>query len=240
MRLLPSGRSLLVAFAIAAVGAGAYTGARETSVFAVTTIEVNGASPALTSEVLGALRSLRGESLVVVDASSVERRLEGLAWVAGTRHDRAFPNTLRVWVEPERPVAVLRRGADSWLVSANGRVLEAVERGAQPRLARVWLPPSSAPRIGSRAPKDAAPAVAALAPAAGLPFLERVRFARVADDDVTLVLRSGVEVRLGDPVRVPLKLEIARRLLPAVAFPGYVDLSVPERPVVGGNPQVEG
>jgi len=239
-RLAPSGSSLLVAFLLLALGAGGYLAARETSMFAVTSIDVAGARQPLAGDVRDALRPLRGESLVVVGRDAIETHLAQLPWVAGFRYDRAFPHTLRVWIEPERPVAVLRRGADAWLVSARGRVLQTAARTGHPRLPRVWLPASSSPRVGEAAPAEARPAVAALAPAAGLPFLRRVRAAKVGERAVTLVLRSGVEVRLGEPVDVPLKLDIARRLLPAVTAPAYLDLSVPARPVLGGNPQVEG
>ena len=239
-RFAPSGRSLLVAFLILALGAGGYAAARETSMFAVTAIDVVGARQPLAGDVRAALRPLGGESLAVLDRDAIEARLAPLAWVAGFRYDRAFPHTLRVWIEPERPVAVLRRGADAWLVSARGRVLQSAARTGHPRLPRVWLPASAQPRVGRTAPAEARPAVNALAPAAGLPFLRRVRAAKVGERAVTLVLRSGVEVRLGEPVDIPLKLDIARRLLPSVAAPAYLDLSVPERPVVGGNPQVEG
>lgn len=239
-RFLPSARSVLVAVLIAALGAGAYIGARETTVFAVTKIEVGGAPEPISRDVRRALAPLRGSSLVVVDRAELERRVADLAWVAGLRYDRAFPHTLRVWIETERALAVLRRGARSWLVSARGRVLQPVDRASHRRLPRIWLGADGAPRVGARVPEQASAAVAALAPAAGLPFLERVLFVRVGEQTVTLVLRSGVEVRLGEPSDVRLKVEIARRILPSVVSPGYVDLSVPERPVVGGNPQVEG
>ena len=37
-------------------------------------------------------------------------------------YDRAFPRTARVVVSAERPAAVLRRGAQAWLVTERGRV----------------------------------------------------------------------------------------------------------------------
>ena len=47
LRLLPSGRALLVATALVLIAAGLYGLARGTSMFAVRTVEVQGASPAL-------------------------------------------------------------------------------------------------------------------------------------------------------------------------------------------------
>ena len=52
-----------------------------------------------------------------------------------------------------------------------------------------------------------------------------------------------MQVRLGDAGDLRLKLAIAKRILRVVggtAATGYVDVSVPERPVANSNPQVEG
>jgi hypothetical protein len=53
---------------------------------------------------------------------------------------------------------------------------------------------------------------------------------------LTLVLRSGTEVRLGDGFERLLKLTIAREILPSLAgSAGYVDVSVPARPVASST-----
>ena len=239
-RLAPSGRSLLVAFALLALAAGGYAAARQTSLFAVRSLEVEGASPAVARQVREVLEPLRGKSLVAVDGADVADRLTALPWVESVRLDRSFPHTLRVAVTPEQPVAVLRRGAEAWLVSASGRVLEEGGARERTRLPRIWLPASAEPLVGGRVQDGAAVAVAALAPAAGTPFLARVRFVRQGEETLTLVLRSGIEVRLGDTSELLLKLEIARAILSGLVAPGYLDLSVPDRPVLLGNSQVEG
>jgi cell division protein FtsQ len=226
--------------ALVAIAAGAYAGTRETSIFAVEAVEVTGASPRVEREVRAALLPLRGRSLVALGQPAIADRVAKLPWVASMTYDRAFPHTLRVTVRQERPLAVLRRGADAWLVAASGRVLQPVARRARPRLPRIWLAASTAPRTGAPIGGDAARAVAALAPVAGTPFLRHVRFVRQGEETLTLVLRSGLELRLGDASDLHLKLEIARRLLRTLAPPGYLDLSVPDRPVAATNPQVEG
>jgi hypothetical protein len=59
---------------------------------------------------------------------------------------------------------------------------------------------------------------------------------RAGGQELTLVLRSGVEVRLGDLSDRLLKLTVAARILPSVEGPdGYVDVSVPERPVASAT-----
>jgi len=59
---------------------------------------------------------------------------------------------------------------------------------------------------------------------------------RARERDLTFLLASGLELRLGDLRAVPLKLTIASRVLPSLLAQGgyvYLDVSVPERPVAG-------
>ena len=92
-----------------------------TPVFAVERVDVRGAPPELAREVTAATRDLVGQSLVAIDADEVEGTLRALPAVAGVSVDRAFPHTLVVKVAPERPVAVVRRGDSSWLVTGAGQ-----------------------------------------------------------------------------------------------------------------------
>jgi hypothetical protein len=63
---------------------------------------------------------------------------------------------------------------------------------------------------------------------------------KIEDGQITYVLRGGLEVRAGSAVDLPLKLTIARRILGQMPVSGYLDVSVPERPVGGSNPQLSG
>ena len=84
-------------------------------------------------------------------------------------------------------------------------------------------------------------AVAAVAPLAGSRFPGRVSSVTATPEALTLRLRSGLEIRLGDAVDVPLKLAVAARVIPLLeAGTAYLDVAVPERPVAGTlNSQVE-
>ena len=82
--------------------------------------------------------------------------------------------------------------------------------------------------------------VAAVAPLRPLQVGADVRQVLTADGELTLVLASGTELRLGDSGDVRLKLSIAKQLIPLTSGAAYVDVSVPERPVAGYNPQVAG
>jgi cell division protein FtsQ len=237
-RFLPSGRSLLVGFGLVALAVGSYVGARETSAFAVQDVEVSGTRPRVARRVEQALAPLEGRSLLSVNAAAIDGRLEGLPDVKLVSYDRAFPHTARIVVWAERPVAVLRRGSGAWLVSERGRILRRLDDAPASRLPRIWVAESSVPGEGAVLADDEA-----LQPALALGgvlsfdrhFFGGVSQARELEGNLVLVLRSGTEVRLGGGDDLALKLAVARRVLGLVE-PGaeYVDVSVPERPVVLG------
>ena len=111
-RIAPSGRSLLVGFALLALGAGGYFAARDTSLFAVRRLVVVGGTPHTQAEVRAALAGELGRSLLRVNGDEIDRRMASTADVLSVSFDRAFPHTLRVRVHPERAVLLLRRGAE--------------------------------------------------------------------------------------------------------------------------------
>jgi cell division protein FtsQ len=234
LRALPSGRSLLVGFAIVLGAAGLYWLARSTPMFAVQQIEVDGAPPAVAAHVRAALAPIEGQSLLTLNTGDVERRLARLPDVAAAGYDRNFPHTLRLTVRPEHPVAVARRGTKAWLVAASTRTIAEVPLRTSPGLPRIWLAHSGDPQVGGPlADRFALRAVRALAFARTAKFGWRVRMVRVRERDLTFVLASGLELRLGDLRAIPLKLAIARRIVPGLRGYLYLDVSVPARPVAG-------
>jgi POTRA domain, FtsQ-type len=246
LRFAPSGRSLATGVAVVLIAIGLYGLARETSMFAVHAIEVDGAPPAVAAQVRAVLRSFEGRSLVAVDVARVEQRVGGLPAVRGSAVDRDFPHTLRIRVEPELPVAVLRRGAEAWLVSARGRVIETIPQGTQRALPRIWLPLRTGIEVGSLLEDEPGGLAArSLAAFVGSGFPTRIAFVRALNGQLTLGLRGGLEIRLGAPLDLRLKIAIAHGILPTLALPAaggpdYLDLTVPERPVAGRNSQPEG
>lgn len=241
-RIAPSGRSLLTGLLILVVSVGLYAAARGTSAFAVRQIAVEGASPDVAAEVRKALAPAVGQSLLALDLSDLAQRAGTVPMVAGATFDRGYPHTLRIQIVPELPVAVLRQGASSWLAAASGRVVADLDRGARPLLPRVWLPRDVDVRLGEPVGGLQRRAVATVAPLATRPLPARVTAVVASRDELTLRLRNGIELRLGDAVDLAVKLEVARRILPSLeAGPGYLDVSVPDRPVAGQtlNSQVE-
>jgi cell division protein FtsQ len=238
-------RSLGIVAAAAVVAALAYAGTSGLTLFAVSEIEVTGAPPDVAREVRATVAPFAGTSLARLDGEEVIRRVEALPSVRAVEYDREFPATLRLVVHAERPTAVVRFGDDAWLVSERGRVLRALPGSRPSRLPRIWVAQLSAPRDGAildvaeaLRPALALGAVLAADPA----FIASVREARMRESEIDLVLRSGTELRLGSPDDLTLKIAVAQAVLKATPHPGegYIDVSVPVRPVTDVESQVSG
>lgn len=231
-RVVPSGRSLLLAFGLVAGVFVAYWGAYASPAFDVETIEIQGAPPAVAREVEVATKDAVGTSLLTIDAGEVEGTVRSLPSVAGASVDRAFPHTLVIKVAAERAVAVVRRGHSAWLVTGPGKVIREIEIGADRALPRLWLKRGIAVRVGGHLPAGFAVATRALAAVHDVRLPRRVKAVRSTGADMTLVLRRGPEIRLGEPTDLLLKLAVAAQVFPLLERGTvYLDVSVPERPV---------
>jgi cell division septal protein FtsQ len=237
---LPSGRSLALGFGLLAAALLLFVGARETAVFSVRSVDVVTEPRGHSKVVQRALEPIHGTSLLKVDEATIARRLERLPHVHLLGFDRSFPNGLRVEVSVERPVAVLRRGDENWLVSGRGRVLRKLERRLRRPLPVVWVPRAFEPEIGALLRADQpARAVAALAEASErMPrFARMIWYVKTGDEGLTIVLRDDMELRLGNATELALKLRVAQQVLIAVRSTGspatYIDVAVPDRPVAG-------
>jgi cell division protein FtsQ len=235
----------LLVVGLLALAAALYLAARETSVFAVRTIEVTGSPPDVTQAAREALEPFVGESLVALDLAEVEERLRALPAVQTATVDRDFPSTLRVRVRPERAIAVARRSESAWLVAGTGRVMRQVNPGASSELPRVWLAPQGPePKPGEALVVDQGGAAVAALAVVPPEFPATVRAARGTPNDVILRLGSGTELRLGTAQDLRLKLRVAATVLESLSRAAreglaYLDVSIPTRPVGGEKSKVE-
>jgi cell division protein FtsQ len=232
----------VVASVVAAFGL-LYLGARETSVFALEDLEISGVSSSVRRSVEAAARPYVGESLVALDREELRRQLESLPTVRSVQMDRAFPHTLRIAVVPERPLAVVRRGPDAWLVSEHGRVMRELDRGHRTLGTNVWTGADTSLAVGGTVADDELLTVLEALRRVPDAFPARVSIARMEDEELTLVLASGSELRLGEPRALPLKLAVAGRVLSSLSAEeraelGYLDVTVPALPVGGDKSQL--
>jgi cell division protein FtsQ len=237
--LVPSGRTIALLFAGLGMAVGLYLLARESSLFAVRSVEVEGAPPALTGKIDTVIAPFRGRSLVGLDRPAIERAVLGIPEVRTVEIDRDFPNTLRVFVGREFPVAILRRGAEAWLIAASNKVVRPFPLGQSIGFPRIWVPASVAVAQGEPIDdpgvKTAIDLLASLGRAGhGL----RLTNVIASNGNLTLVTSSGIELRLGDASQAALKLAVVEKILPNLGPPpagsvAYLDVSVPSRPVSG-------
>jgi cell division protein FtsQ len=241
-RLVPSNSSIFVGLGLCVLAAASYGIARVSPLFAIRAIEVSGAPPAVRARVQLALAPLEGRSLVGFRREDLDRRIATLPDVVGATYDRAFPNTLRVFVRPEIGLLVLRRGDESWLVSTRARVVLPLRKGDRAGLARVWVTRDTDVEVGDTLADTGTRRAVRVLAAAATELPGTVRAVRIDGRDTTLLLRSGLELRLGREHDIRLKLAVAAAILPQLgAESSYLDVAVPDRPVAGSEsqPQVQ-
>lgn len=227
---------------IAAAGL-AYVAAHETSLFAARAVVVTGATPNVRAEVEKALAPFLRQSLVATDPDVLERKVGELPGVVAATVDRDFPHTLRVAVRPERAVAVIREGGDAWLVSARARVIAKIDPREEDSLPRIWLAGPGGHTPGTYLLPDEGGALITALARVPSPFPMGVEAARGTPDDLVLVLRGKTELRLGEARSLKLKMDVAAAVLRSLGIAqrrdlGYLDVSVPGRPVGAPKSQV--
>jgi cell division protein FtsQ len=245
---VPWRQLVLGVVATAALLALLYLAARETPVFAVRHIEVTGGSAPVRRAVENAARSVEGTSLVGLDGHALVEELEALPAVGSVEYDRDFPDTLRIFVRPEVPLAVVRFGESRWVVSERGRILRGYVADPMERYPRFRLPERPNVVPGSFVTDSSAKLILGALAVVPRRFPARIEQVRLADGRLTMELRApwgALELRLGEPVDLQVKLAVAALLIRSFSADyrsqvAYLDVTVPERSVAGTNPQVKG
>ncbi len=219
---------------------GGYQVLKASSVFAVRSVDVRGGPPALDAQVRQLLmRSSGGRNLLSVDASSLERTVEGMPYVRSVTVDRAFPNALSVTLVPYHPAVAAAVGGSTYLVASDGRVLSVAAK-QPPHLAAVVLPGASKLTVGTTARDPNLQAALAVLTAAPPQFGRRLgAITRIysGGGSLTAVIGRHLKIKLGVPTQLALKLRVAARVLSAQGANrsrlAYVDVSAPLRVAQG-------
>jgi cell division septal protein FtsQ len=240
---VPWRQLVLGVLATAALLALLYFAARETPVFAVRHIEVSGGSASVRRAVENAASSADGTSLVGLDGDALVDELEALPAVRSASYDRAFPSTLRIFVQPEAPLAVVRLGKGRWVVSERGRIIRGYVADPMERYPRFRLPERPNVVPGSFVTDFSAKVILRALAVVPNRFPARIDQVRLEGGRLTMRLRApwgAPELRLGEPVDLQVKLAVAALLIRSFSADyrtqvAYLDVSVPERSVAGAT-----
>ena len=178
-----------------------------TPLFALAAVQVEGTRALDRDEVLAAAAVRPGEPYLGLDLQAIRRRVEALPRVAAARVVRDYPASLRIVVSERTPVASVRRRMVSWLVAADGTVLEVTRQppAGLPQVGSVPLPADVHP--GSRLPPGN-PLANALAALGGMRPDLRAQVVAVharSLDGLEFGLRDGTRVLYGLAVEQPAK-----------------------------------
>jgi cell division protein FtsQ len=178
-----------------------------TPLFGLAAVHVEGISALDRNDVLAAAAVPPGEPYLGLDLEAIRHRVEALPRVAAARVVRDYPASLRIVVTERTPVASVRRRTVSWLVAADGTVLESASRppAGLPQVGSVPLPADVHP--GSRLPPGN-PLANALAALGGMRPELRAQVVAVharSLDGLEFGLRDGTRVLYGLAAEQPAK-----------------------------------
>ncbi len=228
-------RLILVGLILIALLAAYMLWFRTSSFVAVEEVRITGAEQA--PEVDAALRAAAdGQSTLHVDLGSLQAAVADDPLVKGITVDTEVPHTMLIDVEVRTPVAYL--GAEDAVVAADGVILD--RTGDRPEgVPGIEIKGDKSGLVSGAAVSGDALEVARVIGAAPGPLAAEVNEGRLSGDyGVTVDFGPGIELRFGDSVGADLKWKAVAAVLadPKFTGAGYLDLSVPDRPVAGGIP----
>jgi cell division protein FtsQ len=154
--------------------------------FGVDEVSVTGHRFTADSDIFDALDLPNVKTMIALDPSRVQARLQRLPWVASATISRIYPGRAHVQVTEREAFALWVRETNAMLIDSAGRTLSAVNPDDAPSL----------PRIAGEGAPDAAPAL--LATLAHFPAIASrlILSQRVTSRRWALVLTNGVQLEL--------------------------------------------
>lgn len=127
------GRVALLVVAVAGVILGGARWITTSPRFAVTAIDVRGASRVPIARILGAAAITPGANLWTIDSRGVITRIEGMPEIRRADVVRELPNRVTIIVEERRPFTLVHAGRLHWM-DEDGRVLGEEARAVAPEV----------------------------------------------------------------------------------------------------------
>jgi cell division protein FtsQ len=225
--------ALLVLGLGAALAAGYFFYLRDSSLVAVTKVEVEGVRSGDRGRIVAALEAAAREMTTLhVQAAELEAAVAGFPTVESVTADASFPHGLRIEVAERPPALVAQAGGREVPIAADGTLLAGVSAASELDLPVLEL--GELPQSGKLAGEPLEQAlVAGAAPDELRPLIEDVEYAE--DFGVVLAMKGGIPIRFGPGARAEAKWAAAAAVLadPKLQSLGYVDVRVPERPAAG-------
>jgi cell division protein FtsQ len=218
----------------AAAAAGYFLWLRDSSLVAVTDVEVAGVTSGDRAGIVAKLTAVAEQQTTLhADAAEIEGAAAAFPTVESVSVDPNFPHGMRIEVTERPPELVIESGGEQVPVAADGTLLAGVpvEDGDDLPVLEVGEIPGGETLSGD--PLQQALIVGA-APEPLRPLIEKIDFAD--DYGVELTLRGGIPIRFGSGSRAAEKWASAAAVLadPELDALTYLDVRVPARPTAGG------
>lgn len=205
---------------------------RDSSLFAVRDVQVVGMSAADREEVGEALDSAaRHMTTLHVNEDRLRAAVRAYPTVRSVTADPRFPTGLTIEVEERRPVGLVSVDGRDLPVAGDGTVLPGISTAGLDLPFLQTSAESTSDGLSDGALEQAR--VLGAAPDALRPLIET---SSESADGIAVTLTNEISLRFGDASRADEKWTAAARILADGQLAGlsYIDLSVPERPAVGG------
>ena len=228
----PRPRTLLSLVLVIMVLGGGWLWVRGSSLVSVDRVTVTGLRGPSSGQIRSALLSAaRNMTTLEVNMSALQVAVAPFPVVKGVEVSTQFPHGMRIRVLEQVAVGAVSVDGRRIPVAANGTLLPSVSASGLPSIP-VSVPPGGT-RLTSRSARGA---VAVLAAAPGWLRARVTQVSSTAANGLVAELHNGPEIYFGDASQLRAKWTAAAAVLADPGSEGavYIDVSVPERPAVGG------
>jgi cell division protein FtsQ len=227
-------RLTLLALVAAGLAVTYFAWFRDSSFVAVEQVRVEGVTSVEKDRIVQSLiKAARGMTTLHVQVDRLVAAAREFPTVASVSAETQLPHGMTIHVTERRPALIASADGREVPVAADGTMLPGVDVGHAelPTVSLDSLP--NAARLDGDALQEAL--IVGAAPGPIRPLIEGATLS--SDYGVVVSLKGGIEVRFGSGAGGRPKWSAATAVLadPALTTASYVDVSVPERPAVGGT-----
>lgn len=214
----------------------AWYGLTRSQAFEIRDIEVEGNKNLSTGEVLEVAAVADGTTLLRVDAGETAERLQELSWVADVRVSRSFPSTLRIVIEERVPSVLVDTGVTFWYVDERARVIAESVPTTGGVLPVVRDLPDFVAEPGYISDSETLSNAIDVLNGISDELASTVRVITAPSvNETTLLTASGVEILMGEAVRLEEKSVLVQDILAERAGQVvFIDVRSVERPISRG------